>query len=678
MSSLNKVKKSIPNEAAKKRDEVAKKPNVVKKSVSNEVAKEQNVVEESVPNEVAKEQNVVEESIPNEVAKEQNVVEESIPNEVAKEQNVVEGSIPNEAAKEQNVVEESISNEVAQKENVVEESQLVSLMTVENNNTNSKNVNNKKTEKSSDDTSIEKHVDAELASNKENVRVTNSKTQRSVYFKEEVDDIRPQPSKNLDESRHRSKYNRPVDFLDALVNSYKIETTIPSTSGSENKKYVPKTVRTRLNPNWREHRTRRLMNKLEELSLWDREEELKFKQAEWLREQKWEQIQDRQRNHDLCLTLMKARHESEMESAVTLDNRQNDDFNTTNTILNTLQLSSLNNAIDYDIPMAPQSLKRHVKQKLQQDETNQLQPRTPIGRYRQFESNMKHKRDRINEKLKPDTEIIRAYGPQAYIPPVPMLFSETYSRLLASPSSYESPSLPTSFSSYRSKYLHGNERFTSPDYETKLRSYSKRDVRVPLKDLDTVYSSYHDQDDDDDIDDYYSSSYRTGLQKHRSHYSPTKCTTASALYDCSMTTPRNYDDNYYPQKSYHHSTLAGDSLLKTKNSHSGIQERSLNDDLNAITHFSLETTKKILQNVGIGKDDILNGGGQLKSKNSATNNGYGNNRKHVTFSEERSVVSDYDHDDYTLGKRDGGDSRRNYYSSSSSKYPEIISLTSMK
>ncbi|CAF4796154.1 unnamed protein product, partial [Rotaria magnacalcarata] len=58
------------------------------------------------------------------------------------------------------------------------------------------------------------------------------------------------------------------------------------------------------------------MNKLEELSLWDREEELKVIQAQFLREQKLEQIQDRQRNHDLCLQLMRQRHESEIESAV--------------------------------------------------------------------------------------------------------------------------------------------------------------------------------------------------------------------------------------------------------------------------------------------------------------------------------------------------------------------------
>ncbi|CAF4700871.1 unnamed protein product, partial [Rotaria magnacalcarata] len=79
---------------------------------------------------------------------------------------------------------------------------------------------------------------------------------------------------------------------------------------------VPKTSHSRINPNWREHRTRRLMNRLEELSLWDREEELKASQAQALREQKWEQILDRQRNHDLCLSLMRQRHESEMESAI--------------------------------------------------------------------------------------------------------------------------------------------------------------------------------------------------------------------------------------------------------------------------------------------------------------------------------------------------------------------------
>ncbi|CAF0862024.1 unnamed protein product [Didymodactylos carnosus] len=640
---------------------------------------------------------------------------------------IIEESTSNEVTKEENLaVEEPRLNEVTKEENLVEASQSASLidnqkpcqknnLSVEINkdNTNIEDVDSKKIEKQSDDTKTESPVADELSSNKENIRDTNSKTPRSVNFKKEVNDTRSQPTKKLDQSnddtrsqvddirpqltkkldqsyssKNRSQYNRPIDFVDALVNSYKVETNIPYTSNNEEKKYVPKTSHTRLNPNWREHRTRRLMNKLEELSLWDREEEMKYKQAEWLREQKWEQIQDRQRNHDLCFNLMKARHESEMESAVTLDNHQNDDFNTRNTILKTLQLSSLNNVIDYDIPMPPQTLKRRVKQQLQQDQSDHLEPRTPIGRYRQFESTMEHKMDKINDKLKPDTEIMRAYGHHAYIPPVPVLFSETYGRLLTSPSSYESPSPSASSSSYRSNYLHGNERFSSPDYETKLRSYSKRDVRVPLKDLETIHSSYYDQSgDDDNISDYYPSSYRIGsgigLQKQRSHYSPPKRTTASALYDCSMTTPRNYDEDYYSPKAYHHSTSAGDSLLKTTNNHTSIHERSLNDDLNTISRFSLETSKKILQNLGStsGKDDLFNGGGLLKSKNSATNNGHGNNRKHVTFSEERSFGSDYNRDDYIkLGKRDGGDGRdgnKNSYSSST-KYPEIIALTSMK
>ena len=113
--------------------------------------------------------------------------------------------------------------------------------------------------------------------------------------------------------------------------------------------------RTRLNPNWREHRIRHLMNKLEELSLWDREEELKASQAQFLREQKLEQIQDRQRNHDLCLNLMRQRHESEMESAVLLDRGANgiNDENTSATIARAMNLASPANVLAYDLPTPP-------------------------------------------------------------------------------------------------------------------------------------------------------------------------------------------------------------------------------------------------------------------------------------------------------------------------------------
>jgi hypothetical protein len=498
---------------------------------------------------------------------------------------------------------------------------------------------------------------------------TTSKS-RSVNFSSKVDDIEIPKPRSTSATNTRSTYSstkssrRPVDFIDALVQSYKLETSNNTSPMKEEKKYVPKTNRSRLNPNWREHRTKRLMNKLEELSLWDREEELKAAQAQSLRDQKWEQIQDRQRNHDLCLNLMRQRHESEMESAVLLDRGANgiNDENTSASIARAMNLASPANVLAYDLPTPPQTLKRRVRQ--DQEKSSEL--KTPIGRYRQFETNMSNKLEKINQKLQPDHEIMRAYSPyRTSIPPTAVpLFSETYATLLSVPDTYSS----NKYNRYHygvAPYLHQSQHAPSPDYETRPKSYSNRDVRVPLKEQSNDYNYY----DDDNTDEYYRSNpidddhytkyrsnsndyytkYRSNLidddqqqqrkyhsnpidedyqSKYRSNsindddyyskyrskpveddyytkyrsslssrldYSPPRRTTslasptASSLYDCStvVNTPREYS-------LIHSSQPVSNS----------IHLRSLNDDLNAITRLSSETSKKILQNIADLPNDL--------------------------------------------------------------------------
>ena len=561
---------------------------------------------------------------------------------------------------------------------------------------------------------------------------TTSKS-RSVNFASTSDDVEPPKSRSKTStnartsssttSKSRSSY-KPVDFVDALVESYKLETSGTSPTREE-KKYVAKTSRSRLNPNWREHRTRRLMNKLEELSLWDREEELKAAQAQSLREQKWEQIQDRQRNHDLCLNLMRQRHESEMESAVTLDRQAAgiNDENTSATIARAMNLASPANVLAYDLPTPPQALKRRVRQ----EQEKAVEFKTPIGRLRQFENNMENKLEKINQKLQPDREIMRAYSPyRTSVPPTAVpLFSETYAALLTIPpdgntsskyNQYHYGVAPHSF--------HSPQHAPSPDYEARLRSYSNRDVRVPLKEQANDYGYYDDDKTDDynrstyldndhlgkyrsnpiendyytkyrsvSVDDDYYPKHRANLHdddyhlKHRSNpvdddyyskyrpnptaaaaaatadddyytkyrstlasrldYSPPRRTTsmasptASALYDFTTVanTPRDY--------SFIHSRQPAST---------SIHLRSLNDDLNAITRYSTETSKKILHNIGDSPAD-------LSTKNRSTS-------KHVSF-------HNHDLDDADI--RHSNSSSRNYSSKSTTYQPvEILSLSSTR
>lgn len=582
--------------------------------------------------------------------------------------------------------------------------------------------------------------EVESKAQQEEPAVSTSKS-RSVNFAATLDDVEPPPksrSKTSSETRTYSSstsksksFPKPVDFVDALVESYKLETSNTS-SNNEEKKYVPKTSRSRLNPNWREHRTRRLMNKLEELSLWDREEELKAAQAQSLREQKWEQIQDRQRNHDLCLNLMRQRHESEMESAVLLDRAATgaNDENTTATIARAMTLASPTDVLAYDLPTPPHTLKRRVRQ--EQDKATEF--KTPIGRFRQFENNMDNKLEKINQKLQPDREIMRAYSPyRTSIPPTAVpLFSETYAALLTIPDTNNSTSKYNQYHYGVAPHsFYSPQHASSPDYEARLRSYSNRDVRVPLKEqandynyydndktddynrsnyLDTdhynkyrsnpiendYYAKYRSVSVDDDhypkhrsnlldddyhlkhrsnpVDDDYYNKYRSNpidddhYSKYRSNpidddyynkyrstvtsrldYSPPRRTTsmasptASALYDFTTVanTPRDY--------SFIHSRQPASSSIHT---------RSLNDDLNAITRYSTETSKKILQNIGDFSND-------LPTKNSRSISS-----KHVSFPNHADEEND-DRPSYSS-------SSRNYSSKSTYQPVEILSLSSTR
>jgi hypothetical protein len=449
---------------------------------------------------------------------------------------------------------------------------------------------------------------------------------RSVSFAPTVEEIEIP-------ARHSSFSSRqPIDFIDALVESYKLEISNNSFPLKEEKQYIPKTTRTRLNPNWREHRIRRLMNKLEELSLWDREEELKVTQAQFLREQKLEQIQDRQRNHDLCLHLMRQRHESEMESAVLLDRLATgiNDENTSATIARAMNLVSPANILAYDLPTPPYILKRRVRQ----DQEKIPHFKTPIGRYRQFETNMNNKLEKINQKLQPDWEIMRAYNPyHTSIPTtVSPLFSETYAALLSVPDAYSSNRYNQYHYGIASYLHHSPQHASSPDYETRVRAHSNRDVRVPLKE------EANDNNNDNDADDDYNNSRLSSNLSRR----PTNSILSPTL--------SLYDYSPLPNTSREYSLIHSRQPLSNS-----IHQRSLNDDLNAITQYSVETGKNILRNITKSSNGVLT---KIRSSSLVPTN------KRVTFIDQG---DDNDEENYNYSKA----SRIIYQ-------PELISLSSTR
>ncbi|CAF4727227.1 unnamed protein product [Rotaria sp. Silwood1] len=463
--------------------------------------------------------------------------------------------------------------------------------------------------------------------NKENLdnNRRNQLKNRSVSFAPMVEEIEIPSSRH---SSFSSTYS-PINFVDVLVESYKLEISNNLFSLNEEKKYIPKTTRTRLNPNWREHRIRRLMNKLEELNLWDREEELKATQAQYLREQKLEQIQDRQRNHDLCLQLMRQRHESEIESAVLLDRTANtniNDENTSVTIAQAMNLASSTNILTYDLPTPPQTLKRRVRQ----EQNKLLNLKTPIGRYRQFETTMNNKIDKINQKLQPNWNIMRSYN--SYYAPIPSsfvpLFNETYLGLLSLPDIHSYNRYNQHHYSMPSHLHQSSPHASSPDHETRLRSHSKRDVRVPLKEQINDNMKYDD-------DEHTHSRLSSNPSKRSTNI---VSNSASSLYD--RTTLTNTSDE---------SLLIHSRQPQLNNIH----QRNLNDNLNAIRNFSVETSKKILQSITGSTNDVL-----IKNRSTSVPI-----HKHVKF------IDEYD------------DHEENFNSNKSSRMmyqPEMISLSSTR
>lgn len=63
----------------------------------------------------------------------------------------------------------------------------------------------------------------------------------------------------------------------------------------------------------RDHRQKRLLNKLEQFELWDIEQEQKHKQYEIARDQRYRNIMERLKSQEFCVNVMKKRHESDLE-----------------------------------------------------------------------------------------------------------------------------------------------------------------------------------------------------------------------------------------------------------------------------------------------------------------------------------------------------------------------------
>lgn len=74
----------------------------------------------------------------------------------------------------------------------------------------------------------------------------------------------------------------------------------------------------------REHRQKRLINRLEQFELWDIEQEKKHKQYDLAREQRYKTIVERLKSQEFCVNLMKKRHESDLETSRELETYSND------------------------------------------------------------------------------------------------------------------------------------------------------------------------------------------------------------------------------------------------------------------------------------------------------------------------------------------------------------------
>ncbi len=167
-------------------------------------------------------------------------------------------------------------------------------------------------------------------------------------------------------------------------------------------------------------------------------------------------------------------------------------------------------------------------------------------------------------------------------------------------------------------YLHQSPQYaSSSDYETHLPSHSNRDVRVPLKEQINDDINNYDHDDSDD-DDYNHSRLSSSPSRRSTNLGSSS---ALSLYDYSPLT------NTSREYSLIH------SHQPTSNS---IHQRSLNDDLNAITQFSAETGNNILRNITESSNSILT---KTRSSSVLTN-------KPVTFIDQ----DDDDEENYNYNK----------------------------
>lgn len=154
----------------------------------------------------------------------------------------------------------------------------------------------------------------------------------------------------------------------------------------------------------REHRQRRLINKLEQFELWDMEQEQKQKQYEIAREQRYKNIMDRLQTQDFVVNVMKQRHNSELEATRELESHS-----------------------------------EHLFVDALDDPKNQIEG--PISQYRKFQAEMDEKmralqedidllnpRHRIEQAIKPRIERTREkYSVE------PEIFTRTGKRVLKRP-----------------------------------------------------------------------------------------------------------------------------------------------------------------------------------------------------------------------------------------------------
>lgn len=156
----------------------------------------------------------------------------------------------------------------------------------------------------------------------------------------------------------------------------------------------------------REHRQRRLMNKLEQFELWDMEQEQKQKQYEIAREQRYKNIMDRLSTQDFCVSVMKKRHEQELESTRDLEAYTNDH-------LFVDALDDAKNQIEGPISQYRKfQAEMDEKMKILQEDIDSLNPRSRI------EQAIKPRIERTREKYSVEPDVFTRSGKRVLKRPV--------------------------------------------------------------------------------------------------------------------------------------------------------------------------------------------------------------------------------------------------------------------